>query len=78
MSMVKYYRLIATSTTCFCSHWFMSEVLECQNAYSADDNVNPVVPGTSSEAEEPKRTKRNCKAIIQRQHGKTWKNRRKP
>ena len=35
-----------------------------QTAYSEDDHVNSVAPGTSSGWEEPKRTKRNCNAII--------------
>ena len=35
-----------------------------QTACSEDDHVNSVAPGTSSGWEEPKRTKRNCNAII--------------
>ena len=36
-----------------------------QTAYSEDDHVNSVAPGTSSGWEEPKRTKRNyCNAMI--------------
>ena len=30
-SMMKDYRLITTSTTCFCSRWFMSDVLEAKS-----------------------------------------------
>ena len=39
-----------------------------QTAYSEDDHVNSVAPGTSSGWEEPKRTKRNCNAIIRKTH----------
>ena len=35
-----------------------------QTAYSEHDHVNSVAPGTSSGWEEPKRTKRNCNAMI--------------
>ena len=41
-----------------------------QTAYSEDDHVNSVAPGTSSGWEEPKRTKRNCNAIIRKTHEK--------
>ena len=39
-----------------------------QTAYSEDGHVNSVAPGTSSGWEEPKRTKRNCNAIIRKTH----------
>ena len=45
-------------------------------AYSEDDHVNSVAPGTCSGWEEPKRTKRNCNAIIRKtleNHWKPWK-----
>ena len=44
-----------------------------QTAYSEDDHVNSVAPGTSSGWEEPKRTKRNYNAIMR----KTIEHRRK-
>ena len=44
-----------------------------QTAYSEDDHVNSVAPGTSSGWEEPKRTKRNCNAIIRKTHENQWK-----
>ena len=44
-----------------------------QTAYSEDDHVNSVAPGTSSGWEEPKRTKRNCNAIIRKTHENRWK-----
>ena len=43
-----------------------------QTAYSEDDHVNSVAPGTSSGWEEPKRTKRNCNAIIRKTHESPW------
>ena len=39
-----------------------------QTAYSEDDHVNSVAPGTSSGWEEPWGTKRNCNAIIRKTH----------
>ena len=44
-----------------------------QTAYSEDDHVNSVAPGTSSGWEEPWGTKRNCNAIIRKTHENTWK-----
>ena len=43
-----------------------------QTAYSEDDHVHSVAPGTSSGWEEPKRTKRNCNAIIRKTHENQW------
>ena len=39
-----------------------------QTAYSEDDHVNSVASRVSSGWEEPKRTKRNCNAIIRKTH----------
>ena len=44
-----------------------------QTAYSEDDHVHSVAPGTCSGWEEPKRTKRNCNAIIRKTHEHQWK-----
>ena len=74
MSMVKCYRLIATSTTRFCSHSFMSEELAMKPP-SVDDNVNPVAPGTSAEAGGSKADQEE----LQGHHpNTTWRNMEKP
>ena len=44
-----------------------------QTAYSEDDHVNSVASRASSGWEEPKRTKRNCNAIIRKTHENQWK-----
>ena len=43
-----------------------------QTAYSEDDHVNSVASRASSGWEEPKRTKRNCNAIIRKTHENQW------
>ena len=43
-----------------------------QTAYSEDEHVNSVASRASSGWEEPKRTKRNCNAIIRKTHENPW------